>query len=105
MQDAVGPVLRMSDALDLVVQAIVEDNPGQEIEVVDNGAYVRVQASAFLRISLAALQRKLGPSFQMRQFESMLSAFAGRIATSTDEITWSLGASKGAGATGKGGAA
>jgi toluene monooxygenase system protein D len=90
MKDAVGPVLRMCDEVDLVIQAIIEDNPDLEIDVVDSGSYVRVQAPGFLRVTLASLQRNLGHSFEMRHLGSMLSAFAGRIATTTDEITWSL---------------
>lgn len=90
MEDAVGPVLRMCDEVELVIQAIVDDNPDTEIEVIDRGAYVRVQAPAFMRLTRASLQRMLGGSFEMRQLEAMLSAFAGRIATGTDEFTWTL---------------
>jgi toluene monooxygenase system protein D len=90
MEDAVGPILRMSDTLELVVQAIVEDNSDREIEIVDEGSYVRVHARGFLRVTLGSLQQRLGPSFQMRHFEAMLSSFAGRIVTSTDEISWRL---------------
>jgi toluene monooxygenase system protein D len=90
MEDAVGPILRMCDTVELVIQAIMEDNPDQEIEVVDKGSYVRVHARGSLRVTLASLQRRLGATFQMRQFEAMLSSFAGRIATSTDEISWRL---------------
>lgn len=90
MEDAVGPVLRMCDEVELVIQAIVEDNPDREIEVIDRGAYVRVQTPEFMRVTLASLQRRLGASFEMRQFEAMLSAFAGRIVTGTDEMSWTL---------------
>jgi toluene monooxygenase system protein D len=90
MEDAVGPILRMCDAVELVIQAILDDNPDQEVEVVDKGSYVRVQARGSLRVTLASLQRRLGASFQMRQFEAMLSSFAGRIVTSSDEISWKL---------------
>ncbi|HVZ37092.1 MAG TPA: MmoB/DmpM family protein [Polyangiaceae bacterium] len=90
MEDAVGPILCMSDGVDLVVQAILDDNPDREVEVVDRGSYVRVQARGSLRLTRASLQRQLGSSFQMRQFEAMLSSFAGRIQTATDEITWTL---------------
>jgi toluene monooxygenase system protein D len=96
MKDAVGPVLRMCDEVELVIQAIVDDNPGREVEVVGGGSYVRVQAPEFLRVTLASLQRNVGGSFQMRQLGSMLSAFAGHIVTTTDEVTWSLTPSKGA---------
>jgi toluene monooxygenase system protein D len=90
MRDAVGPVLRMGEDVELVVLAIRDDNPEREVQVVDQGAYVRVQAPGRLRVTLPTLRRYLGASFQMRQLESMLSAFAGRIATTSDEITWSL---------------
>jgi toluene monooxygenase system protein D len=90
MRDAVGPVLRMCDEVEDVIEAIVEDNPGREVEVIGHGSYVRVQATGFLHVTLASLRRKVGASFQMRQLEAMMSAFAGRIATSTDEITWTL---------------
>jgi toluene monooxygenase system protein D len=90
MQDAVGPVLRMCDEVELVIQAIVEDNPDRAVEVVGQGSYVRVQARGFMRVTLASLQRHVGASFEMRQLGSMLTAFAGRIATSSDEVTWTL---------------
>ena len=90
MEHAVGPILRMCDELELVVEAIREDNPDRAVEVVDSGAYVRVQAPGFLRVRLETLRRNLGSSFEMRQLESMLSAFAGLIHTTSDEITWSL---------------
>jgi toluene monooxygenase system protein D len=71
-------------------EAILDDNPGREVEVGDKGSYVRVQASGFMRVTLASLRRNVGATFEMRQLEAMLSAFAGRIRTSSDEITWTL---------------
>lgn len=100
MNDAVGPILRMCEEIEHVIQAIIEDNPDRSIEVIDSGAYVRVQSPGFMRVTLPSLKRNLGSSFEMRQLESMLSAFAGKITTSTDECTWSLTtAEKGAEAT------
>jgi toluene monooxygenase system protein D len=90
MEDAAGPILRMSDTIDLVIQAILEDNPGRDVEVVDNGSYVRVHARGSLRVTLASLRKRLGASFQMRQFEALLASFAGRVATTSEEITWTL---------------
>ncbi len=90
MDDAVGPVLRMCDEVELVIQAIVDDNPRRAVEVIGNGSYVRVQAAGFMHVTLASLQRHVGPSFEMRQLGAMMSAFAGRIATTSDEVTWSL---------------
>lgn len=91
MENAVGPVLRMSDDLDQIVNAIEDDNPGADIEVIDRGAYVRIQAPSFLRVTEASLQRYLGHDFRLRSLEAQLSAFAGRINTTSEEITWSLG--------------
>lgn len=90
MDDAVGPVLRMCEEIEPVIRAILEDNPGRQVDVVDSGAYVRVQACAFLRVTLASLRRNLGERFEMRQLGAMLSAFAGRIETTSDEVTWTL---------------
>lgn len=95
MEDAVGPVLRMCDEIEQVIQAILDDNPDREVEVIGSGSYVRVQARGFMRVTLASLRRHLGSSFEMRHLGAMLSAFAGRIATSSDEVTWRLGAGEG----------
>jgi toluene monooxygenase system protein D len=92
MDNPVGPVLRMCDEVDLVIDAIREDNPDSEVEVVDRGAYVRVQADNYLKITEATLQRHLGSSFKIHSLEQMLTAFAGRIQTSSDQIEWHLAA-------------
>jgi toluene monooxygenase system protein D len=94
MKDAVGPVLRMGERIDAVIDAIRDDNPDQEIEVVDQGAYVRVHAAGRLKVSLPSLRRHLGAAFEMRQLEPMLAAFAGRITTTSYEVRWSLGPAK-----------
>jgi toluene monooxygenase system protein D len=88
MEDAVGPVLRMCDEVELVVRAIEDDNPADSVQILDCGAYVRVQRSGFLKLTRASLERHLGIGFQMSQLESIMSAFAGRIQTSSDEIVW-----------------
>ena len=90
MQDAVGPVLRMCDEVEFVVRAIEDDNPSDSVQIIDYGAYVRVQRSGFLKLTRASLERHLGVGFQMSQLEAIMSAFAGRIRTSTDEIVWYL---------------
>jgi toluene monooxygenase system protein D len=78
----------MCDEVELVVSAIQDDNPSDSVEVLDFGAYVRVQRSGFLKLTRASLERHLGAGFQMSQVESIMSAFAGRIRTSSDEIVW-----------------
>ena len=89
MKNAVGPVLRMSDDIDAIIGAIEEDNPGTEIEVIDRGAYVRIQAEQRMKVTRASIERHIGRTFEMRQLEPMMSAFAGRIETTSDAILWS----------------
>jgi toluene monooxygenase system protein D len=93
MDNPVGPVLRMCDEADLVIEAIREDNPGADVEVIDRGAYIRVQADGYLRVTEATLQRHLGPGFKIHSLEQMLAAFAGRIRTASDQVEWHLAAS------------
>ncbi len=89
MKNAVGPVLRMSDDVDAIIAAIEEDNPGTEIEVIDRGAYVRIQAEQRMIVTRASIERHIGRPFEMRQLEPMMSAFAGRIDTTSDAVVWS----------------
>ena len=90
MDNPVGPILRMSDEVELVIDAIRDDNPDREIEVIDRGAYVRVQADGYLLVTEESLQRHLGSNFRIRSLEVMLTAFAGRIQTASDRIEWHL---------------
>jgi toluene monooxygenase system protein D len=93
MQHPVGPILRMCDEVELVVEAIRDDNPDREVEVIDRGSYVRVQADGYLLVTEASLKNHLGEGYEIRSLEGMLSAFAGRINTSSDHIEWTLTAS------------
>ncbi len=89
MKNAVGPVLRMSEDVDAIIAAIEDDNPGTVIEVIDRGAYVRIQAEQHMKVTRASIERNIGRTFKMRQLEPMMSAFAGRIETTSDAILWS----------------
>lgn len=91
MQNAVGPVFRMTADVDALIRAIEEDNPSAEIEVIDRGAYVRIQAREFLKVTRATIERHVGRPFPMHEMEIMLSSFAGRIRTTSDEIVWEDG--------------
>ena len=90
MSKPVGPVLRMSDDVDAIVAAIVDDNPGQEVTVVDRGAYTRVSGDGELRVTRASIARHLGRDFAMHQLEELMSAFAGRIEMTSEEVRWRL---------------
>jgi toluene monooxygenase system protein D len=90
MKNPVGPVLRMSDDVDAIVAAIADDNPGQEITVLDRGAYTRVSGEGELRLTRESIERNLGRPFEMRQLEGLMSAFAGRIEMTSQEVRWRL---------------
>ena len=86
----VGPVLCMSDDTDAIIAAIIDDNPGQEVIIVDRGAYTRVSGDGELRVTRASIERHLGRDFEMRQLGGMMSAFAGRIEMTSEAVRWLL---------------
>ena len=88
MKNPVGPVLRMGDDVELVIAAIQEDNPGTDIEVIDRGAYVRVQGEDQITVTQETLRRHLGADYEIRSFETIMSAFSGRAITTSEAITW-----------------
>jgi toluene monooxygenase system protein D len=89
VKNAVGPVLRMSEDVEAILAAIEEDNPDTVIEVTDRGAYVRIQAEQQLKVTRASIERHIGRAFEMRQLEPLMSAFSGRIETSSEAFVWS----------------
>jgi toluene monooxygenase system protein D len=88
VKNGVGPVFQMGAEIDAMVAAIRDDNPEREIEVTDRGAYVRIQGRDSLRLTRESVERHLGRPFEMRELEPMLSAFSGRISTTSDVVTW-----------------
>ena len=84
----VGPVLRMGDDIGPILSAIEDDNPDARLEVVDQGAYVRVETVGRLVVTRASIERRLGRPFEMRQLEAIMAAFSGRIQTGSEQITW-----------------
>ncbi len=88
MKNPVGPVLRMGDEVELIIAAIEDDNPGTDIEVIDRGAYVRVQGEGQITVTQQTLRRYLGADYEIRSFGGFMSAFSGRAITTSDAITW-----------------
>jgi toluene monooxygenase system protein D len=88
MKNPVGPVLRMGDEVDQVIAAIEDDNPDTDIEVIDRGAYVRVQGEDQITVTQDTLRRYLGADYEIRSFGGIMSAFRGRVITTSDTITW-----------------
>jgi toluene monooxygenase system protein D len=88
VKNPVGPILRMGDEVELVIAAIEQDNPDQEIEIIDRGAYVRIQGDERITLSQDTLRAHLGPDFEIRSIGAMMSSFVGRVITTSDSITW-----------------
>src|SRR6202020_1640221 len=88
MKNPVGPILRMGDEVEQVIAAIEDDNPGADIEVVDRGAYVRIQGEDRITVTEQTLRRYLGAEIGRASFGEMMTAFSGRAITSSDAITW-----------------
>ncbi len=85
-----GPVMRVGDVADAVVEAAREDNPDKEILVDDHIAYLRIQADGELIVRRETVEKYLGRPFEMRELEVNLSGFAGQIDTHTDYIRFYL---------------
>ena len=86
----VGPILRMSDDIDGIIQAIRDDNPDQEVRVIDRHAYVRIEGDPPLRLTRQSIEMQLGRDYPMRELESLMSSFSGVIDSSkSDELVWS----------------
>jgi toluene monooxygenase system protein D len=88
VNNVVGPVLRMGEEVEQVLAAIEDDNPGAEITVVDRGAYVRIEGQGRITVTQETLRRYLGADYDIRSLGAIMSAFRGRVITTSDSITW-----------------
>lgn len=86
----VGPVIRACDISRAVIEAAHEDNPGRDIVVDDQVAYVRIAADGELILRRSTLEEALGRPFQMAELELNLATFAGRIETSQEQVRFYL---------------
>lgn len=84
----VGPVIRAGDFADVVMQSIVDDNPGKHVRVVDRGDYVRIHTAQVCRLTRHALERHLGHPYELRMLEIEMPSFSGRLKTRDDEFVW-----------------
>ncbi|MET8249320.1 MmoB/DmpM family protein [Streptomyces sp. NPDC005202] len=88
----VGPVIRGLDAnlADAVITAIEMDNPDVDVDVDDQGGYIRIGVPQRCRVTRASLEDALGRKFQLPELEPALSGFAGRMKLTDDEVVWYL---------------
>lgn len=87
-QNLVGPVLQAGEMAQAVEEAIRIDNPGAEVHAIDRGSYVRIHTEHRCLLSRSTLESVLGYPVQLNEIEEHLTAFAGRISTSTDQFVW-----------------
>lgn len=86
INNRVGPVIRSGEIAQAVIEAAEEDNPGKEISVKDELAYVRIDTDDEMIIRRETIQRALGRSFEIQEIEINMACFAGRIENTTDYI-------------------
>jgi toluene monooxygenase system protein D len=88
----VGPVVRGLDGnlADAVITAIEIDNPDVDVDVDDQGGYIRISTPQRCVLTRASLEDALGRSFALHQLEPSLAGFAGRMTVSDDEVVWYL---------------
>lgn len=92
-QHLVGPVVRGfdPDIVEALRDAIEHDNPDKKITVDDRGAYVRIHAPRYLRITRASLEEAAGRAVPLPTLEPALASFAGRITyIGDDELVFYL---------------
>lgn len=88
----VGPVIRGLDAdlAEAVIAAIETDNPDAEINVEDEGGYIRIGLPGRCRLTRTSLETELDRTFRLHQLEPSLAGFAGRMKLNDDEVVWYL---------------
>ncbi len=86
----VGPVIRACEISRAVIEAAHEDNPGRDIVVDDQLAYVRIYTDGELIIRRETLESALGRPFKMAELELNLATFSGQIETSQEQVRFYL---------------
>jgi MmoB/DmpM family len=86
--DAVGPTMRAGDIADAVIDAIEQDNPGQDVLVTDRGDHIHVHVLKDCRLTRASLEQHLGRNYELPMLEIEMASFAGRMQTSDAEYRW-----------------
>lgn len=91
-QKMVGPVIRgvEGELADAVAAAIEMDNPDAEVVVDDQGGYIRISVPDRCVLTRRSLEEQLGREFPLSNLEPALSAFAGRVKQTDDQMVWYL---------------
>ncbi len=88
----VGPVVRGMDAAlaEAMISAIETDNPDVDVDVDDQGGYIRITTPGRCLLTRASLEDALGKKMQLHQIEPQLAGFAGRMQVGDEEVVWYL---------------
>jgi MmoB/DmpM family protein len=86
--DLVGPVIRVGNLAEAVIEAVEADNPDRDVLVLDRDDYVRIHTSGRCRLTQASLERSLGQPYQLAALEIDMPSFKGRLSTRIDEYVW-----------------
>lgn len=90
-KDIVGPVFMKRDLAIAAIEAIARDNPDTFVGLLDRGLYVRVIGNRRLVLRRSTLEEAAGRPVRFPgEVEVMMSAFAGKIRMSGEEIVWYL---------------
>jgi hypothetical protein len=80
-----GPMVDLADSADVTRLLTILHAKAAPIA---RGAYVRVQGEDEITLTAGTLRRYLGPEFEIQSIGAMMSAFSGRVITTSDSITW-----------------
>ena len=87
-ENLVGPVIRVGDLADAVIEAAIEDNPDREVLVFERGDYVRVHTQRDCVLTRASIEKHLGREFDLAMIEAEMPSFKGRMQSSTEQMRW-----------------
>ncbi|MGV7350051.1 MmoB/DmpM family protein [Mycobacterium kansasii] len=85
---AAGPLLRIGDATEAIIDAIEEDNPDVEVSIIDHAGYIRVEAEGGLILRRETVEEILGRNFKMQEIELLLAGYSGLIDMTQDHVRW-----------------
>ena len=84
---AIGPVLQATPLGRAIVAAIESSN--DDVDIQDEGAYLRVMAHGTCRVSRAAVEEQFGQPIQLPgDLEVIMSSFAGLVSISEAGVVW-----------------
>ena len=84
----VGPVMRVGDLADAVLDAIRIDNNEREIDVDEHASYIRIKVLGLCVIHLDTVSKMVGRKITRGDIEMMMPSFEGFITPTTDSIVF-----------------